>query len=121
MGLLLENLVAASLRALAAHGGVRLHHWREGNREVDLIYDDPRNPLAFEIASSPRHDRAGLTAFVDRHGQFRGNSYLVVPNVPMVHAQSNDRGIGTLPLDALLIAVGSQAHRAMMNRLGIRD
>lgn len=121
MGQLLENLVAASLRGLAAHSGVRLHHWREGNKEVDLIYDDPRDPLAFEIASSPRHSRAGLEALIDRHRQFRGSSYLVAPNAPVVAARSSDRGIGTLPLDALLIAVGAQAHRAMMNRLGVRD
>ena len=121
MGLLLENLVAASMRSLAAHSGVRLHHWRKGKLEVDLIYDDPRNPLAFEIASSPRHDRAGLTAFIDRHARFRGNSYLVAPNATVTPAQSSNHGIGSLPLDALLIAVGAQAHRAMMNRLGARS
>ena len=121
MGLLLENLVATSLRSLATHSGVRLHHWREGRSEVDFIYDDPRNPLAFEIASSPRHSRAGLEALIDRYKQFRGNSYLVAPNVPMVPAQSNDRGIGTLPLDPFLIAVGAQAHRAMMARLRVRE
>ena len=119
MGLLLENLVASSMRSLAAHSGVRLHHWRQGKLEVDLIYDDPRNPLAFEIASSPRHDRAGLTAFIDRHRRFHGNSYLVAPNATVIPAQTSDSGIGTLPVDALLIAVGAQAHRDMMNRLRI--
>ena len=121
MGLLLENLAAASLRSLAAHSGVRLHHWREGRLEVDLIYGDPQNPLAFEVASSPRHSRAGLAALIDRYEQFRGNSYLVAPNIPVVPAQFSDRGIGSLPLDAMLIAVGAQAHRAMMNRLGARS
>ncbi len=121
VGLLLENLVAGSLRTLATHAGVRLHHWREGKKEVDLIYDDPRAPLAFEVASSPDHGRAGLEAFIDRHKQFRGSSYLVAPSAPMVPAQSNDRGIGTLPLDPFLIAVGAQAHRAMMARLRVRE
>ena len=119
MGLLLENLVASSMRSLAAHSGVRLHHWRQGKLEVDLIYDDPRNPLAFEIASSPRHDRAGLAAFINRHRRFHGNSYLVAPNATVFPAHSSDSGIGTLPVDALLIAVGAQAHRDMMNRLRI--
>lgn len=121
MGLLLENLVAASMRSLAAHSGVRLHHWRHGKLEVDLIYDDPRNPLAFEIASSPHHDRDGLIALIDRHGKFHGNSYLVAPNATVVPAQSSERGIGSLPLDALLIAVGAQAHREMMGRLRVRE
>ena len=118
-GMLLENLVAASMRSLAAHSGVRLHHWREGKSEVDLIYDDPRNPLAFEIASSPRHDRSGLTALIERHRRFHGNSYLVAPNATVIPAQTSDSGIGTLPVDALLIAVGAQAHRDLMNRLRI--
>ena len=119
MGMLLENLVASSMRSLAMHSGVRLHHWREGKSEVDLVYDDPRSPLAFEIASSPRHDRAGLAAFIDRHERFRNNSYLVAPNAAVISAQTSASGIGTLPVDALLIAIGAQAHRDMMNRLRI--
>ena len=119
MGMLLENLVASSMRSLAVHSGVRLHHWREGKTEVDLIYDDPRSPLAFEIASSPRHDRAGLMAFIDRHRHFRGSSYLVAPNATVIPAQTSESGIGTLPVDALLIAIGAQAHHNMRTRLRI--
>ncbi len=119
MGMLLENLVASSMRSLAVQSGVRLHHWREGKHEIDLVYDDPRSPLAFEVASSPRHDRAGLAAFIDRHRRFYGNSYLVAPNASVISAQTSASGIGTLPVDALLIAVGAQAHRDMMNRLRI--
>ena len=121
MGLLLENLVAGSLRTLANHAGIRLHHWREGRNEVDLIYDDPRAPLAFEVASSPDHSRAGLEALIERHQQFRGSSFLVAPKAPMVPAQSSDCGIGSLPLDPFLVAVGAQSHRAMMNRLKARN
>ena len=121
MGLLLENLVAASLRTLAAHNGVRLYHWRDGNREVDLIYDDPRNPLAFEIASSTRHSRGGLATLASRNKRFRGNCYLVAPNAPVTHRSPGGPGAGTLPLDDLLIAIGAQAHQAMTRRLGVSD
>ena len=76
-GTLLENLVAATVNTLAAHAGVRLHHWRDGNHEVDLIYDDPHQPLAFEIASSPNHNLRGLEALLERHPRFHGHSYLV--------------------------------------------
>ena len=121
MGLLLENLVAASLRTLAVHNGVRLYHWRDGDREVDLIYDDPQNPLAFEIASSPRHGRGGLNSFAVRNKRFRGNCYLVAPNARVNHRRPGGPGVGTLPLDDLLVAIGVQAHQAMKRRLGVRD
>lgn len=116
MGLLLENLVAASLHTLAKQNGVRLYHWREGNREVDLIYDDPNGPLAFEITSSTRHSRAGLRALCSRYRQFRDGCYLVAPNLVMSHPNTQ-RGIGTMSLDSLLISIGAQAHQAMTKRL----
>ncbi len=116
-GVLLENLVSASLRTLTSHSGVRLHHWRHSNSEVDLIYNDPREPMAFEVASSPRHSRAGLRAFIKQHPRFHGSSYLVAPNTPVVPAQSNREGIGTIPLDTFLVAVGAQAEQALTARL----
>ena len=119
-GLLLENLVAASLRSLAVLSGFRLHHWRDGNREVDLILDHPAEPLAFEIASSPSHSRAGLRALIERYPRFEGRAYLVAPQSPVVHPQSSRSGIGSLPLDDLLLAVGTQAHQALIDRVGIR-
>ena len=118
-GRLLENLAAATVNTLAAHAGVRLHHWRDGNREVDLIYDDPRQPLAFEIASSPSHSLRGLEALIERHHRFRGNSYLIAPQATMIHPHDDSRGIGMLPLDTFLLAVGAQAHQAMLARLGV--
>ena len=120
MGVLLENLVAASLRTLSAHNGVRLYHWRHGDREVDLIYDDPQNPLAFEIASSPRHGRGGLEYFAGGNKRFRGNCYLVAPDAQVNHPRPDSTHAGTLPLDDLLIAIGAQAHQAMTRRLGVR-
>ena len=121
MGVLLENLVAASLRTLSAHNGVRLYHWRDGDLEVDLIYDDPQNPLAFEIASSPGHSRGGLKVLADRNKRFRGNCYLVAPDAQINHPSPGGSGVGTLPLDDLLVAIGAQAHQAMTRRLGVRD
>ena len=118
-GTLLENLVAASVNALAVHAGVRLHHWRDGNSEVDLIYDDPRQPLAFEIASSPSHSLRGLEALIERHYRFHGHSYLVAPQAAVIHPADDNRGIGMLPLDTFLLAVGAQAHQAMLARLGV--
>ena len=118
-GLLLENLVASSVNTLAAHAGVRLHHWRDGKHEVDLIYDDPRQPLAFEIASSPSHSLSGLTALIERHPQFHGRSYLVAPQASVIGPEGGDRGIGMLPLGTFLLAVGAQAHQAMLTRLGV--
>ena len=118
-GTLLENLVAASVNALAVHAGVRLHHWRDGNNEVDLIYDDPRQPLAFEIASSPSHSLHGLEALIERHYRFHGNSYLIAPQAAVIHPEDDRRGIGMLPLDTFLLAVGAQAHQAMLTRLGV--
>jgi len=118
-GTLLENLVAATVNTLAAHAGVRLHHWRDGNSEVDLVYDDPRQPLAFEIASSPNHSVLGLEALVERNYRFHGHSYLVAPQAAVIHPAEDRRGIGMLPLDTFLLAVGAQAHRAMLARLGV--
>lgn len=118
LGLLLENLVAASLNALAVQTAVRLHHWRDGRLEVDLILADPRQPLAFEIGTSPRHSRKGLAALIARHEQFRGHSYLVTPQSPVLHADAAETGIGTLPLDTLLIAIGAQARQALDDHLG---
>ena len=108
LGFLIENLVAASLQAHALRSGVRLHHWREGNNEVDLIYAHPTQPLAFEIASSPDHSRSGLHHLIQRHHRFRGGCYLVAPQAPVIHPDHT--GIGTLPLDIFLLAIGTQAN-----------
>ncbi len=118
-GTLLENLVTASVKSLAIHAGIRVHYWREGNREVDLIYDDPRQPLAFEVASSPDHHRRGLAALIERHPRFHGHSYLVAPHAEFIHADREASGLGTVPVDAFLLAVGAQARHAMLNRLGL--
>lgn len=118
LGALLENLVAATLRSLALHTGVRLHHWREGKHEVDLIFDHPDQPLAFEIGASPDHPRSGVRALADRHPRFRGNAYLVAPQATVTHPDSTAAGVGTLPLDLFLQVVGAQAEAALAKSLG---
>jgi len=117
LGLLLENLVAASLRSLAVHAGVRLHHWREKRDEVDLVYDHPDEPLAFEIGSSLRHHRGGMKAFMARHPRFEGRCYLVAPQVPVAHPEAMAEGVGSLPLDLFLLAVGAQARQSLQQAL----
>lgn len=119
LGNLMENLVAASLRSLAVHSGVRMFHWRDGRDEVDLVFDQPGAPLAFEIASSADHSRSGLVKFVERHRRFEGAGYLVAPQVSVVHPDESTTGIGTLPTDALLLAVGAQAYTALEVHLGV--
>lgn len=118
LGLLLENLAATSMRTLAVQAMARLHYWRSGNFEVDLIYDDPRQPLAFEIGSSVRHSQRGLHAFIQQHPQFRGNSYLVAPQAAVIHPEETDSGIGTLPFDTFLLAISAQAKQALAARMG---
>lgn len=111
IGVLQENLAAAALHGLALEAGIRLHHWRVGNDEVDLVLADHRAPLAFEVASSLDHPRQGLAALAGRHPEFRGRCYLVAPQAPV--RQPTADAAGTLPLDFLLLAV----HRQMAQHL----
>jgi len=118
LGVLLENLVAATVRSLALHTGVRLHHWRDGKHEVDLILDHPDQPLAFEIGSSPDHPRAGIMALHEKHPRFRGRCYVVAPQATVTEPEATATGIGTLPLDLFLQVVGAQAEAALAASLG---
>ena len=117
MGLLYENLVAGHLHALARQTQVRLYHWREGNHEVDLIYDHPDQPAAFEIASSVRHPVTGLLRFMERFPRFEGRCYLVSPEPIGIRPGDAANRIGLLPLDLLLLAASRQAEAALGQRL----
>jgi len=121
LGVLLENLVAATLRSLALHSGVRLYHWRDGKHEVDLIFDHPDQPLAFEIGLSPEHPRAGMAALVERHRRFNGRCYVVAPQAAVAQPHSTAAGIGTLPLDLFLQVVGAQAEGALAASFGAAE
>jgi len=116
-GLMLENLAASHLHALSQQAGVRLYHWREGqNYEVDLIYDHPEKPLAFEIAHSPSHSRRGLTKLIERHPKFAGRSYVVAPDASLMSARN---GIGMLPLDEFLLCISAQEGYALHRGMGV--
>jgi predicted AAA+ superfamily ATPase len=117
MGMLLENMAASHLHALSEQSQVRVYHWRDKNDEVDLIYDQPEAPLAFEIGSSIGHHRRGLQAFVGRFPRFEGRCFLVAPSVSATHPKQASDGIGTLPLDLFLLAVGAQAEHELIKRL----
>lgn len=121
LGTLLENLVAATVRSLALHSSVRLYHWRDGRHEVDLVFDHPESPLAFEIGSSPDHSRAGMQAFMERHPRFKGRCYLIAPQATVGHPDSMAAGVGTLPLDLFLQVVGAQAEIALAKNLGAAE
>ncbi|HWV38106.1 MAG TPA: ATP-binding protein [Vulgatibacter sp.] len=117
MGLLNENLAASHLYALARQSQVRLFHWKDGKDEVDLIYDDPARPLAFEIGSSPSHHRRGLAALVARFPRFDGGAWYVAPGLPARAPGAGGDPIGTLPLELLLLAAGRQAAEELTRRL----
>lgn len=116
-GLLLENQVASHLHGLALQTQVRLFHWREGEYEVDFVYDHPDEPIAVEVASSPDHPRSGLVAFADRYPRFRDRCYLVAPGAHVLPPSKGRAGVGTLPVDLFLILVGRQAEQALAQRL----
>jgi predicted AAA+ superfamily ATPase len=115
MGLLMENMVAGHLHALGQQSGVRLYYWRDGNEEIDLIYDHPDQPVAFEIASSSNHHRGGINAFMARFPRYKGRCFLIAPGAaPMAPGAD---GIGTMPLDLLLLAIGAQTEKELAGRL----
>ncbi len=118
MGVLYENMAAAHLYCLSLLTQVRCAHWRDGSYEVDLVYDDPEAPVAIEIASSADHTRRGLVAFVERHPQFRGRAWVVAVDAPAVSARDSREGIGQLPLDFFLIAVGAEFNSRLSSLLG---
>ena len=116
MGYLIENMVASHLRVLSEVSQVRLYYWRDHDDEVDLIYDHPEAPLAFEIGMSSSHHRRGIKAFEARFPRFEGRCYYVSPEVPARSPASNHDGVGTLPLDLFLLAVGGQAAQELTRR-----
>ena len=77
MGLLIENMVAGHLHALSQQTQVRLYHWRDKDNEVDLIYDHPEKPMAFEIGMNGSHHRRGLYTFVSKYPRFNGRCFIV--------------------------------------------
>jgi len=119
LGILTENLVAANLHALAIRSNVRLYFWRDGQREVDLVFDHPDEPVALEIGLSPEHSRAGLLEFVRRHPRFKNRCWIVAPGAAYRRPQKSETGVGTIPLDLFLVIVGRLGEQALQRQLGI--
>jgi len=118
MGLLLENLLASHLHALCQHQQVRLAHWRDGDDEIDLVFDHPTAPLAFEVASSATHHRGGLKAFLARYPRFAGRCWLVAQDATWLPPERTSDGIGRCPFDVALLAISAQSGQAQSERLG---
>lgn len=116
MGMLVENMAASHLRALAYQEGVRLYHWRHKGHEVDLVYDHPDAPMAFEITYAKKHTTAGLVEFQQRFPRFQGRSYLVAQGQKWRAATPSSPGL--MPLDLFFVAVGRQEEHAMRVRVG---
>ncbi|MBX9792426.1 MAG: ATP-binding protein [Pirellulales bacterium] len=116
MGALVENMAASHLRALAYQEQVRLYHWRNAKKcEVDLIYDHPDDPLAFEITVSRTHSQKAIEVFQEEHPRFRGCCY-VIGDFDYIEQPTLDAP-GRVPLDAFFLAVGCQTQKALQNRL----
>lgn len=116
MGLLVENMAASHLRALAYQEDVRLYHWKQKAKcEVDFVYDHPDDPLAFEVTGADSHTQKGIVSFQDKFPKFRGSCYVVsesreVSN-PTIDAP------GRLPLDLFFLLVGRQEQYALEARI----
>lgn len=54
---------------------------------------------------------------MERHPRFEGCCYLIAPQVTVGHPESTAAGVGTLPLDLFLLAVGAQADQALARNL----
>lgn len=119
MAVLVENSVAAHLQALMQLGAGRLHYWRDGRgHEVDFVFQEAGEPIAFEVTTSSSHSRAGLDALVERHPRLRGRCWIVSPELPLMAPSSLSDGVGTLPLDHFLRVVGAQIDAVLRRRLG---
>lgn len=118
LGKLQENLIASHLYHLGIQSSIRLYHWRRRNYEVDFIYDDPIQPLAFEVGTSKTHSRSGLKKFLQENPKFREGAYYVAPGLQFLSAKDSSSGIGALPLDLLLLATGLQQDKALSLLMG---
>ncbi len=111
-GILIENSAASHLKALGDLTNIRVHYFRDGKDEVDLIFDDPQEPMAFEISTTINHHRKGLKALIKRAPKFKGRSYLVTyAGRALISAESTPDGIGIIPYDLYVLAINSEVER----------
>jgi len=118
-GWLIENMVASHLKTLSMQSGSRLYHWRnKKQQEIDFVYDDPSNPMAFEVATSVSHHLKGVKAFQERYPRFEKQCYVVSSQSNVIEMPEDNRnGIGKIPLDIFLIAVSGCICSALIQRL----
>lgn len=118
MGVLIENLSASHLHALCQQTSVRTFYWRDSkNAEVDIVYDDPRRALAFEIGPAGGHHSQGLQSLARQHSKFSGGCYLVGPGYPVQQAASH--APGSIPLELFLLAAGAHADMELQARFAL--
>jgi predicted AAA+ superfamily ATPase len=118
-GLLLENVAASHLYALAQLRQVRLYHWRQDAvAEVDLVLGEPSSPLAVEVGRGGDHPRRGLVALMKRHPNLEQGCYYTSPGILAQPTSRGEGGIGSLPIDLFLLAVGAQSRAALRVRIG---
>ena len=103
---------------LSQQSGVRLYHWRQKGAEVDLVFDHPEEPLAFEITAAEKHNLKGLNELIDRFPKFRGSCYLVSADSHFEHPTLNSPG--RIPFEMFLAAVGMQTQKSLESRIGVR-
>ena len=113
LGKVQENLAASHLYHLGRQSGIRLYHWKRGKFEVDFIYDDPVKPLAFEVGSTDKHSQLGLKKFLQENPKFQKSCYYVAPDLQFQSVEESPSGIGRIPLDLFLIAIGLQYKKSL--------
>ena len=120
-GYLIENTAAAHLFAMSMQTGGRLYHWRDDQLEVDLVYSDGASSMAFEIASGQSHNQRGLRAIAERYPNLRNRCFMVHASGPKIYERpsADNGGIGRLPLDAFLLAVGAQSQAGMAAKMNM--
>lgn len=119
-GWLVENVVASHLHALSLQSGHRLFHWREGTNEVDFVYEDHQDKLAFEVSGGASHHLKGINAFKSKYPEFSDKCYLIsAQSDGMESPTANRQGVGRIPLHIFLIAVGMCIGSSLTNRLGM--
>ncbi|MCA9278051.1 MAG: ATP-binding protein [Phycisphaeraceae bacterium] len=119
-GFLTENAAVSHLQSLSLQTGVRTYHWRDNGREVDVIYDDPSGPLAFEITTSSNHTLKGIHALCEKYPQFQKRCFIVSSESSSLNMPEDDpNGVGRIPFDLFMITIGRQAEYAMTQRLGM--
>jgi hypothetical protein len=58
-----------------------------------------------------------LERFQARFPRFAGRCYVVAPSSPLQLASASADGVGALPLDLLLIAIGAQTEKELAARI----